>query len=103
MVDTVIKLKRSETASAVPTQANLEVGEVALNLADKVLYTKGTDGAVVAVSNYVVGDANLVFPTGDYGDMTASSVDAFGVATERSYDCRTAPPGILTTEDFGTL
>ena len=87
----------------VPTAGNLAVGEVALNYKDKILYAKGSDGEVVAVSNYVVGDANLVFPTGDYGDMTASSVDAFGVATERSYDCRTAPPGILVTEDFGSL
>tara|TARA_B100001996_G_scaffold136184_1_gene103641 strand:- start:35 stop:148 length:114 start_codon:yes stop_codon:yes gene_type:complete len=32
---TVIKLKKSETASSVPTTSNLEVGEVAINTADK--------------------------------------------------------------------
>ena len=37
---TRIKLKRSTTASAVPTTSNLEDGEVALNIADKKLYAK---------------------------------------------------------------
>ena len=35
---TVIKLKKSETASSVPTTSNLAAGEVAVNTADQKIY-----------------------------------------------------------------
>ena len=34
-MSTVIKVKRSETASSVPTTSDLAVGEIAVNTADK--------------------------------------------------------------------
>ena len=37
---TVIKLKKSETASAVPTTSNLVAGEVAINTADQKIYVR---------------------------------------------------------------
>ena len=46
-----IILKNSSTASAVPTTGDLEVGEIALNTADRVLYTKDSTGTVVQVFN----------------------------------------------------
>lgn len=46
----VIKLKRSEVASVVPLAADLAVGEVAVNLADKKIYTKDSGGSVVVVA-----------------------------------------------------
>ena len=48
---TVIKPKRSETASSVPSTSDLEVGEVAINSADQKIYTKKSDGTVVEVAN----------------------------------------------------
>lgn len=44
----VIKLKRSSTGSAVPS--SLETGELAINLADKKLFTARANGQVVSVS-----------------------------------------------------
>ena len=46
---TVIKPKRSETASAIPSAGTLEVGELALNIADGKFYTKTSGNAVKEV------------------------------------------------------
>ena len=51
---TVIKLKKSETASSVPTTSDLAVGEVAVNTADQKLYVRSTTG-VVEVANQSTG------------------------------------------------
>ena len=48
---TVIKLKRSTTASAVPTTGDLEDGEVAVNITDKIVYMR-SGGSVVTVANF---------------------------------------------------
>jgi hypothetical protein len=49
---TVVQLKRSETASAVPTAGQIAVGELAVNLADGTLYSKKTDGSIIEVGGY---------------------------------------------------
>jgi len=46
----VIKLKRSESADAIPVAGSLEVGELALNLVDKKVYTKNTAGTVIQIA-----------------------------------------------------
>ena len=46
---TVIKPKRSETGSSVPTSSDLEVGEFAVNTADKSIYMKDSSNTVVTV------------------------------------------------------
>ena len=51
-MSTVIQLKRSETAGAVPTASDIAVGELALNLADGALYSKKTDGSIIEVGGY---------------------------------------------------
>lgn len=51
---TVIKIKRSETASSVPTTSDLQVGEVAVNTADKKIYVRASTG-VVEVANQSTG------------------------------------------------
>lgn len=99
----VIKPKRSETASSVPTTSNLEVGELALNSADKKVYTRDSNDNIIVVANYSVSDPNLIFPTGDYGDLTNPDTDAFGVIITASFDCLDTPSGVLSTEDLGAL
>ena len=37
---TVIKPKKSETASSVPSTSDLVVGEICMNVADKKIYTR---------------------------------------------------------------
>ena len=53
---TVIKLKRSTTASAVPTTSDLEDGEVAVNITDKVVYMRN-GGSVITVANFNDGSS----------------------------------------------
>ena len=48
---TVIKLKRSTTASGVPTTSDLVDGEVAVNITDKIVYMRSGD-SIVTVANF---------------------------------------------------
>jgi hypothetical protein len=48
---TIIKLKRSTTASAVPTTSDLEDGEIAVNINDKKVFVRN-GGSIVTVANF---------------------------------------------------
>jgi len=48
---TVIKLKKSETASSVPTTSDIAVGEVAINTADQKIYVRDSSNNIVTVAN----------------------------------------------------
>ena len=48
-MSTVIKLKRSETPSQIPSAGSLAVGELAMNVTDGKFYTKNSGGSVVEV------------------------------------------------------
>ena len=50
-MDTVIKLKKSETAGAAPTTSNLVAGEVAINTADQKIYVRDSGSNIVEVAN----------------------------------------------------
>ena len=56
-MSTVIKVKRSEVASSVPTTSDLAVGEIAVNTQDKKIYVRAS-GGVVEVANVVAGGAS---------------------------------------------
>lgn len=50
MVNRII-LKKSTIAAKVPLATNLDIGELAVNTADAILYTKHSDGTVKSLSN----------------------------------------------------
>ena len=50
-MSTVIKLKRSETASTPPSAGDLQTGEVAINSTDKKIFVKESGGSVVELAN----------------------------------------------------
>lgn len=52
---TVIKLKRSETASSVPSTSDLQVGELAINTSDKKIYVKDSGNNIIEVANQTTG------------------------------------------------
>lgn len=58
----VIRHKRSSTASAVPSSGQLELGELAVNVADGRLYFKKSNGDIVSVAN--LADAWALHPLG---------------------------------------
>jgi hypothetical protein len=61
-------LKKSSTASAVPGAASLEIGELAVNLADKKLYSKNAGGTVITLSQPTTGtNAQLLANDGSGG------------------------------------
>ena len=66
-MSTVIKLKRSETALAIPSAGSLQAGELAMNVTDGKFYTKTTGGSVVEV--------------GGAGSVTLADVTANGAST----------------------
>src|SRR6056300_1327123 len=72
---TVIKLKRSTTASAVPTTSDLADGEVAVNITDKKVFVRN-GGSIVTVANF--NDRSSV-------DLSAVSEDIKPSVTE-TYD-----------------
>ena len=67
---TVIKPKRSETALQIPSTGSLQVGELAMNVADGKFYTK-TSG-------------NVVKEIGGAGAVTLNSVTTAGASTTTS-------------------
>lgn len=78
-----IILKKSSTAGGVPLTSDLEQGEVALNLADRKLYTKDQANNVVVVGSAFVGIAGPTSPIeGDlWYDTTANLLKAYNGAT----------------------
>ena len=62
---TVIKLKRSETALAIPSAGSLEVGEVAMNVTDGKFYTKTSGGTVKEVGGAASVTLNSVLTAGN--------------------------------------
>jgi hypothetical protein len=84
---TVIKLKRSTTASTVPTTANLEDGEIAVNVTDKKLYVRNGETIVEVANNTSAGSTDLtnvgtnIVPDTDetynLGSLTAAFKDFF--------------------------
>ena len=65
----VLKPKKSETASAVPTTGDLAVGEICMNIADQKIYTRKSDNSIVVVSSHVTTD---VGGTSVGGDVTGT-------------------------------
>ena len=82
---TVIKLKRSETASSVPTTSDLAVGEVAINTADQKIYVRDSGDSIVEIANASTTDltsvgSNIVPSTDvtyDLGTLVKSFKDIF--------------------------
>lgn len=64
----VLKPKKSETASSVPTTSDLAVGEICMNVADRKIYTRKSDDSIVVVGSHV--DASVG------GDLTGTVSNA---------------------------
>jgi hypothetical protein len=78
-VSTVIKLKRSETLNTIPTTTDIEVGEVAVNTADKKLYIRDSSNNIVAVADKNItyskynSNTTITSNTGVIADTSAGS------------------------------
>lgn len=113
----VIKPKRNEISGAAPTTSHLVEGEIAVNTADQIIYIRDSSNNIISLANYSdvppdlqdqltaleAATAALLFPTGDYGALTSSALDAFGQPVDRNFDCLTSPSGTLAITDLGAL
>lgn len=70
-------LKRSSVATKVPLAADLEVGEIAVNLADQKLYSKDAGGNVILVGSGTGGTGDVVGPA----SATDNAVARFDTTT----------------------
>ena len=65
----VLKPKKSETASAVPTTSDLAVGEICVNVVDRKIYTRKSNNSIVVVGSHIETD---VGGTSVGGDVTGT-------------------------------
>lgn len=102
---TKIILKKSNTAGAVPLTTDLEIGEVAVNLADRKLYSKNNSGVVVPLgAAYVGGTAPTGPAEGDlWYDSTNDLLKAYnGTAWQNIYNHPTQTAINVNATDDGT-
>jgi len=98
-----IQLKRSITSGSVPDAANVLVGEPVFNLADRILYTKDSNGNIVTISSgFTSNIASLAYNAAN----VAASYTVAGVAGNVSnsqlvYGITSS--GILTTANISEL
>lgn len=101
-MSTVVQIKRSETANAAPVGADLAVGELAVNLTDKKLFSKKTDGTVVALGGVAVdgGTGETSVTTISFADTAFSDFDVDTTTTPGTAIVRLNQ---LTDLDYGLI
>lgn len=78
----VVQQYRTSVAGRVPAAANMDVGEIAINMADKILYTKDDNGQIIRVGTGTYTKAEMdakylpqgILPITRVGDLTASAL-----------------------------
>lgn len=80
-MSTVIKLKRSTTASAVPTTSDLEDGEIAVNVTDKKVFVRN-GGDIITVANFNSSSTDLTAVASNVLPSTTETYD-LGSSTKR--------------------
>lgn len=78
--------KNSQTASAVPSAASLEVGELAVNTADGKLYTEHTGGVVKEIIPSTVANGGITEAKIATGAVTADKIGSSAVTTAKIAD-----------------
>jgi hypothetical protein len=88
----VIKIKNSSTASAVPVSGDLVQGELAVNVADKRVFTKDATSAIVELG---INPSSLTTASATITSLTTSGAASFA-------DGSASAPAITNTGDTNT-
>lgn len=106
-MSTIVQVKRSETQGSEPTSSDLAVGELAVNLTDKKIFSKKTDGTVVSLGGVEVNDgsttasvATISFADTIFGDFTVDTNSTPGVAIVRLNQNADLDYGLITDTVF---
>jgi hypothetical protein len=116
-MSTVVQIKRSETTGAEPGAGDLAVGELAVILVDKKIFSKKTDGTVVALGGVEVNDggaatsvATISFADTAFSDFDVDTTTSPGTAIVRLNQLTDLDYGLITDEvaaynsvDYGSL
>jgi hypothetical protein len=105
----VIKPKRSETASSIPTTSDLEVGEFAINTADKKLYVRDSSDNIKAIGGgLAVNDGSttadvstISFLDTTFGNFTVDTTSSAGTAIVRCTQAADLDYGLITDSVLG--
>ena len=111
---TKIVTKNSSTASAVPTASDLVQGELAVNVADKRLFTEDNAGAIVelgtnpstidinagTIDGTTVGASSA--STGAFTTLTATGIDVTGTATMDGLVVNAGTNKVVLANNFAT-
>jgi hypothetical protein len=116
-MSTVVQIKRSETTGAEPVAGDLAVGELAVNLVDKKIFSKKTDGTVVALGGVEVDGggsatsvATIAFADTAFSDFDVDTTTSPGTAIVRLNQLTDLDYGLITDDvaaynsvDYGSL
>ncbi len=116
-MSTVVQVKRSETTGSEPTAGDLAVGELAINLTDKKIFSKKTDGTVVALGGVevdggagVTSVATISFADTAFSDFDVDTTTSPGTAIVRLNQLTDLDYGLITDEvaaynsvDYGSI
>lgn len=116
-MSTVVQIKRSETTGAEPAAGDLQVGELAVNLVDKKIFSKNSSGDVVALGGVEVNNgeetvsvAAITFSDTAFSDFYVDTDTAPGTAIVRLNQLSDLDYGLITDEvaaynsvDYGSL
>ena len=100
----VLKPKKSETASAVPTTSDLAVGEICINVVDQKIYTRKSNNSIVAVSSHATTDVGGTSVGGDLtGTVSNAQIDTNTVGISELNVSDGTNGQVLKTNGSGTL
>jgi|TARA_B110000438_G_scaffold173805_1_gene166086 sporulation protein YlmC with PRC-barrel domain len=100
----VLKPKKSETASAVPTTSDLAVGEICVNVADRKIYTRKSNNSIVVVSSHIDTDVGATSVGGDVtGTVSNIQIGSNKVGITELNVSDGSAGQYLTTNGSGTL
>ena len=79
--------KKSSVAGSVPQASDLQPGELAVNLADQIIYTKDTSGNIIEMGiislnegEFFIGDSSNESSKANFNDAVDARVTALAIA-----------------------
>lgn len=116
-MSTIVQIKRSESAGSSPTGENLAIGELAVNLTDRKLFSKKTDGTIVSIGSIGVDGgtgetsvATISFADTAFSDFDVDTTTSPGTAIVRLNQISDLDYGLITDEvaafnavDYGSI